>query len=151
MRRVALIPLWLLSSGCFSYTRVGIDAVPQGARVSADLTTRGAADYEARLGNDVLLVEGTLADFRADSVVLHVERTRSRDGTWIRWSGERVAIEQEAVATLRQRKFSIVRTAIATAGIVAAIVVSLTSDLVGGGDGRGDPPGPRPDPNPGDQ
>ncbi len=140
----------LLLGGCFSYSSVGLDAVPQGARVSADLTTRGAADNELRLGNDVMLVEGTLARRTADSLVLNVARTRNRSGSWVSWSGEEVSLAESAVATLRERKFSIVRTAIATAGVAAVIVVSLTTELLGGG-GEEEPTDPRPRPNPGGQ
>ena len=150
MRLIILVPFTLLLGGCFSYTTVQLDAVPQGARVSADLTTRGAADNEARLGNDVMLVEGTLARRSVDSLVLNVARTRTRGGSWVSWSGEEVSLGEGAVATLRERKFSIVRTAIATAGVAAAIVVSLTTDLVGGGD-EGASTDPKGRPNPGGQ
>lgn len=151
MRRIAIIPLYLALGGCYAYSAVGMNAVPQGARVSADLTTRGAADYEGQLGDGVMVVEGTLASLGPDSLALDVVRTRNRSGSWVTWSGERVTIPQDAVATLRERKFSIARTAIATAAFAAAIVVGLATDLVGSGDGGGDPTNPKPNPNPGEQ
>ena len=152
MRSIVVLPLMLLLfGGCYSYSTIGFDAVPRGARVSADLTTRGAVANEERLGGDIVIVEGTLESVGPDSVVLNVARTRNRGGSWAHWGGERVAIAQDAVATFRQRKFSVARTAIATAGVAAAIVATLGTDLVGSGDDGRDPKEPAPRPNPGDQ
>ncbi len=151
MRRFTILPLALVLGGCYSYSSVNVDAVPQGSRVSADLTTRGAADNETRLGDDVMLVEGTLAGVRGDSILMDVTRTRNRGGSWVHWNGERVAIAQDAVATFRQRKFSIGRTALATAGVAAVIVTTLGTDLLGTGDDGRDPTDPVTRPKPGDQ
>ena len=146
MRCIIVLPLALVLGGCFSYSRVGFADAPQGGRVALDLTTRGAADQEERLGVGVETIEGRLVRQSGDSIELAVTRTRGRQGGWTQWSGERVVLAETAIATLRERKLSISKTALAGVATAAMVALTASTDLFGGGGGRGEggPHGPPP-------
>lgn len=140
----------VLSSACYSYSAVSPTAVAPGTRIAADLTVRGSLDNEALLGADIDRVEGLLTSQTTDSTELQVIRTRSRQGSWSYWNGERLVLPFTAVASVRQRHFSVGRTSIAVGVAALAIVELLTGSLLGfGGDIGSSDPRPIPPVTPG--
>ncbi len=131
MRRLLVLLGVLPTLACYSYVTASPEVVPAGTRVSASLTTRGSAENEVRLGADATRIEGRLIRRTNDSLELAVERIRSRSGTVYRWNGEPLSIDQDFVASFRERKFSRTKTALVAIGVAALAYVATSTDLVG--------------------
>ncbi|MGH7679958.1 MAG: hypothetical protein ACRENU_15935 [Gemmatimonadaceae bacterium] len=144
--RHTVLGLCALSSvACYSYVPVGGARLAPGRRVAIDLTVRGQADYESKLGSGVDRVEGVLANYTPDSAQVQVERTRTRNGAWTYWEGEAVVLPVSTFAKIGERRLSIPRTSIAVASVAAVAVEMLTGSLIGIG-GHDRDPNPRPIP-----
>ena len=143
MRRAVLGLCALSSAACYSYAPVVPARLEPGTRVAIDLTIRGQADYESKLGTGVDRVEGVLAKYTPDSAEVNVERTRARNGAWTYWGGEAVVLPVSAFAEIEERRLSVPRTSIAVASLAAVAVEVLTGSLIGVG-GHDRDPNPRP-------
>jgi hypothetical protein len=142
--RRAIVALWALSSvACYSYAPVHTARVAPGTRVAIDLTVRGQADYERKLGSGVERIEGVLATQTPDSAQVQVRRTRSRNGAWTYWDGEAVDLSTDVFAKFQERKLSLTRTAMAAGSVALVAVEMLTGSLIGIG-GHDRDPNPRP-------
>ena len=146
MRALLIVSSVTLLAGCYSYSPVTLAAVPEGATVTARLSTRGTVAHEGTLGADVEEIDGVVIRQTPDSIALRVERTRNRRGQSNSWAGEPVTIGSASIDRLQQRSFSKARTAVAAAGVVGLVAVGIGTDLIGKGDdpAPGNPPGGNP-------
>ena len=149
--RFAAVAIALLSNACYTYGATGLgNAMAPDTRITARLTTRAMVNHESQIGPDVEHVEGRIARTTADSVELHVLRTRNRAGDWTGWSGESVTFARDDFAEARERRFSRGRTILAVGVLAAVTVAAVAVDLFGfGGLLSGSDPRPQPQPNPG--
>ena len=149
--RVGAIVMALLSNACYTYGSSGVaPGTAPDTRVAAELTTRAMADYEPRIGPGIERVEGILTQARGDSIEMRVLRTRNRDGDWAAWKGEVVAFGTNDFASIRERRFSRMRTAVGVAALATVVILALTTDLLGfAGPLSGSDPRPIPPGNPG--
>ena len=145
VRRAIVVVGAFTTLGCYSYASASGAQTAPGTRVAMDLTVRGQADYESKLGAGIERIEGVLEERTPDSAQVKVERTRSRSGGWTYWGGEVVHLPMAALSAFQERKFSTSRTAMAAAGIVAVAAKMVTAGLLGFG-GHDRDPNPRPMP-----
>jgi hypothetical protein len=130
-------------AGCYTY------AVPQGAlrggtRIRVGLTDAGSGALASYLGPGVESVEGTyLPDSDSTSVIVAVATTTRGNGVQSYWTGERVSIPRTVVASIRERRLSVSRTSLTTAGVLAA-AVALGTAFSGANGGSGTPVKPPP-------
>lgn len=131
-------------AGCYTYTPVGEVAPEVGRTFAFDLTDQGRAALSTRVGPGTDKIEGDLVDLTDTTYRVRVVRTVDIRGTAVKWSGEEFWFGREYVGTVRERRKSPTRTAIAIgvlgAGVVAAITVA-TLEVTGS---EGETSGPEP-------
>jgi hypothetical protein len=140
-----LLALTAAQTGCYIYAAPTTAAPTAGSRLAFTLTDRGRAALANQLGPGVLRLEGALIENSGDSYVISVESVRNIDRGSSKWSGERVTLQRDDVASVFERKFSKRRTIITVASVTAGITAFILSrNLLGLGDllgDRGEPPG----------
>jgi hypothetical protein len=135
----------MLLAGCYVYEPVVTTSQPIGVPVKLTLTDAGTANLAPELGPSVEAVGGKLLTDSSDTYVLALSESRKRNGMEIDWRGEHVSISKSLVATIQQRQFSRMRTALTIGGVIAAMFVArqtlwgpggvFGSDRPGGGPG----------------
>lgn len=130
MAAVLLVTL----SACFSYVPAAPSGPPQGARVRAHL--EAPADY--RVGrftlHDILLVDGEIARWGDDRVVLSAWNLRSGTGQSYDVEGQTVEIPLTNLQQLETRRISATKS-ILLGGAVTALAILVPTLLRGGGGG----------------
>jgi hypothetical protein len=122
----------VISSGCYGYYPP-VTADLSGRRIQTSLTDAGSAALAPRLGRDIGTVEGTLQDDSAGFYVLSILETTRRDGVEAAWTGERVPISHNFVATVKERRFSRSRTALFVVLSAAGAIATKQAFGKGGG------------------
>ena len=144
--RSAFLALLPVVGGCFSYTTAVQDRPVPAHVVELTLNDRGRIAMEDHIGADVLTVEGSVASSTDSAFVLKVERVATLNGQMTTWAGESVTFRPEYVRAMRERRFSVGRTALlvgsATAAALALVASPLTNSIFGGSNG----PAPGSDP-----
>lgn len=127
-----LLVVLLLASGCYVYAPVTGQA-PAGVPLRVTLTDAGTTALTAQVGPRVTAIDGLVQDSDpTQPLVLSVTQTLTSDGAEHPWTGEQVTVPHSAIATLRERKLSPGRSALAGAvlvGAVAAVVKGIQSAL----------------------
>ncbi len=129
-----------LLSGCYTYVPVFSAAAPQpGEQIQIELSDAGRVGMTEALGPEVGKVQGTLVSASDSDVVMKVGQVWGEYGGVSRWEGEQVAFRTPYIRSLRQRRFSTVKTAVATALIGAGVVAFIaTRNLLGIGTAPGE-------------
>jgi hypothetical protein len=144
LKPVCALATILVTSGCYYYQPVARDVARPGTILSLALTDSGTSHFWPYLGPDVGIVRGRLLDKDDHEITLSVASVGLRHGQDLFWKGETVAVQQEFVAFVQERRLSTGRTILAASGSVAAFValfVTLRHTGVGaGGPGTGGPP-----------
>lgn len=112
-------------TACYDYSAPATPGVSPASEVRLTLTDLGSAELAAQVGPRIESVDGRVRRATADTIVLAVTRTVGRDGREAEWRGELVAVSTRQVATLRERRLSPVRTAVAVAAGVGVVVAAL--------------------------
>jgi hypothetical protein len=136
--RPALVAILPLLGGCFSYTAAVTDRPVPAHVVELTLNDRGRIAMESHIGTDVLTIEGAVASVADSSFVMNVQRLTTIGGSFQSWAGEPVTFRLEYVRGIRERKFSVGRTALLVGSATAAafaLVSSPLSGVFGGGNG----------------
>ena len=139
----ALATTAALGTGCYKYEPIAQTERDPGIRVRATLNDRGTADLARFLGPSVAEVEGNIVSSQDGEMVLAVASTQQHSGIENFWNGEQVAVPRDFVVSLRERKFSTLRTTLLVGGILAGGIIlnaSLGDALglgIGGGKGGG--------------
>lgn len=146
MRRtpVAAIVLLQLFSACYVY-RPTPRAPASGDRVELFLNNDGRAALGKVVGEKTRIIAGAVTDAGDSSLVLSVRSTTSVAGDYSEWTGEKVTVGTALLDSVRVRKLSGSRTALAAAGGIAAaaIVQALFSHGTTGGPGGQRPTPPQ--------
>lgn len=133
-------------AGCYEYAPTRAEGAAPGAEVRLTLTDAGSVDLASQLGPRVEAVDGLLeraAGAAGDTIVLRARRTVQRNGREADWQGERIVVPARAVASVRERRLSRSRTALAAVAVVGGAIGAV---ILGrkGGYGGGSPPGSPP-------
>lgn len=135
------------ATGCYEYVPApggGRGAAPRaGAEVRLELTDAGSAALASQIGPRVESLDGIFEGAGSDSVTVRARRTVMRGGRELDWNNERVAVPVGAVSSLRVRRLSPRRTALAGAALAGGLAGAY---ILGnrGGFGGGAPPGQPP-------
>jgi hypothetical protein len=148
-RRVSgavLLAVLSLQNACYVYAPAAAPELRPGMRYAFDVSDQGRVGLGANLGAGVTSIEGQLVDLNQDSYVLSVARVQTIAAGASHWTGEKVNLRRDFVSTVRERRFSRQRTAVAIGvALGTALAFALTRTLLGGGaDKRGpdETPGP---------
>ena len=126
---------------CYTYAPLATPAPAAGETYVFDVSDRGRVDLAERFGAGLKDIEGRLAGVENAQYLINVFRVSHINGQTAQWSGETSRINQDNIGTVRGRKLSRGRTALAVAGGTAAIVAILASTGLLG-NWTGDPEGP---------
>lgn len=142
---VAAAALVVLGAGCYAYAPVpGAATTLAGRSVELALTDSGAVVVRTAIGPAAEAIVGRLVADTNGTYVISVGSVRRRDGADATWTGERLALPHALTAGVRERRFSLLRTAIAAAGAVGLVVGGRAAlgGLNGSNAGRNEtPPG----------
>lgn len=128
------------AAACYDYSASADPVARPASELRFTLTDLGSAELASQIGPRVESVDGRVHRATADTVVLAVTHTVARDGRETDWRGEPVTIATRQVATVRARRLSPTRTAIAAAvGVGAAVGVLLASRGSSSSGGIGNP------------
>lgn len=135
---------------CYTYT-APLEVRPEIGRTFAfEPTDEGRAALAAGIGAGTERIEGALLDLTDTTYGVQVARVVDVRGQVTRWSGEVVSLRRDYIGTVRERRNSPARTALAVGGVaagVAALVSVATLDVFGNESGgqTGEPPPPAED------
>lgn len=145
MRVSTVLIVSVMVSACYSYLPAERSILRPGTVVRAELTDSGSLVLSSYLGPGTASVDGELLSASDDSLKLAVTAATNRRGIENFWSGEQVVLPRAVISTLRERRLSPVRTALAFGGGLAAAVgvyIGFKSGGLGdkGGGSGGGPP-----------
>ena len=138
MRRVGVLGLTLLSTGCFDYREVALSpSLATGGIVRVELTDNGTTDLTKALGPYVTVLEGPVRSTDQDGLTLGVTTLRRRGEGQIDWTGDTVHVAKTDIRYLTQRSQSRSKTAVAVAavsaiGVALIITIAKATGLVSG-------------------
>lgn len=113
----------VFTTGCYRFTPAETASLGPGTTVRLHLTDDGSAAMTTIVGPRVELLDGMLAEFLGDSlVVLRLQEATSRGGSVTEWAGESVRVPRRAIASAERKERSPQRTAIVAAAIVAGVI-----------------------------
>jgi len=140
---LGLAALTLALSGCYNYVVLTTPDPQPGTRVTAELTDSGAVTLASYLGPNVSAVDGQVISLSGQDLLVSVVSVRHRDGVEDYWKGESVTVPRGDIASLRERKLAVGRSAFVIGGGVGAAVALLRAfGVVGSGSSPGGQPPP---------
>jgi hypothetical protein len=134
MRQVVLLAVLGLT-GCYSYLPLDTPNPAQGREVSVDITSAGADSLARMLGPGVRAISGRVIEASDSGLMLAVTSTRDRSDFEAPWKGERVTIPRGMMDRVRERRFSVGRSALLGGAIVGAGVGAAVAFSGGGAGG----------------
>jgi hypothetical protein len=144
MRRSSLLlsALVITASGCYHYVPVS-EAPTYGAAIQTHLERPIPVELTDITANNVVRIRGEVIAADADQLVLSAFRIWGANGLEQPLRGETVRIPTDLVGLMEVKRFSTVRTALATVGLAAGsyLIQAALRAAVGGGEGEG-PSGP---------
>lgn len=122
-----LVPLLMtaVTAGCYRYTPVQLPAVPADEEVRVRFTDPAISRLSTQLGRVAEQLDGRVQDSGGDSLLVSVPVGRFAVDPRFSSLEQRITIARSEVAEVRQRKLSLGRTALATAGVVGAFVILI--------------------------
>ncbi|HYK83671.1 MAG TPA: hypothetical protein VEU55_11060 [Gemmatimonadales bacterium] len=143
--RLAAMTLLGLVAGCYNYFPVTTVDPQPGTHVSAQLTDSGSAALTSYLGANVGAVDGRLVTLGDTAVAISVITVRNRNGIEHYWKGEVVTLPRGDVATLRERKLALGRSAfLVLAGVGGSVALLEAFGVFNTGSaGVSNPPPPK--------
>jgi hypothetical protein len=140
MRRLALAAVPLLTA-CYAYAPVEPGVVQPGASVRARVSAAAAERLAPLLGAEMRLLNGTLVDARADTMIVEVPTAvRILVGNSLQPLHQRVSIARGELFELETRRLDRLRTG-AIAGAVVLVVGAVVVDAIRGDRGKEQLPG----------
>lgn len=124
----------LLVSACYTYVPTST-APQQASEVRLQLSQPGEFRLANLTANDVVLMDGEMIRAGADSVLISARWLQARSGYEFAGAGETVRVPRANVATIAQKRISLLKTAALAAGLV--LTVGATSRIVGRTGDRG--------------
>lgn len=144
-RRTGLVTLAVLSSGCYTYRPLSLDAPPAtGSAVRVELTDRGTSDVTPAIGPGVLVLEGALlASGEREGIRIAVASLQRRGEGATQWTGQELALTRDDIRVASERQLSRGRSIAAATGFTAAGVALLVAIARATGLVSGSPGGPK--------
>lgn len=130
-RAAAVIAMMGMVAGCYATHPVAGTAVPVGNVIILTVTDQGRAALVDQMGPSIASVEGRLVARDSAAYTLAMQSVHLLRGGEQVWTGERVRIRSEHVASVSEKKFSRSRTALVSAATIAVIVGVAKSGLAG--------------------
>jgi hypothetical protein len=139
---VVLAVLLPALQACYTYGPLTTPAPAVGETFEFEVSARGRVDLAERFGPGLTEIEGRLVANENSQYVINVFRVSHLNGQTAQWSGETTRINQSLIGSVRGRRLSRGRTALAAAGAAAVVVAILASrGLLGNWTGDSDTPG----------
>ena len=130
----------LIANACYTAVPLATDRPPQGTVLIVSLTDAGSAQMASVLGPKSVGLSGKYLGESGDSLVLGVSSVMQQSGNETFWQGERIAVPHSIIATVRERKASVAKSALIV-GALVAVLVGITSVVSSGTPGQqGSPP-----------
>jgi hypothetical protein len=134
MRTAILITTLLLTAGCYSYNPLTTPSPEPGTSLAVTLTDAGSDELARSLGPGAFIVRGRYLSNDEQGMLLSVTSVETKRGYSNPWSGETVAVPDNAVASLDVRKLSKGRSfLLAGIGVGGLVVTTVAFSLIGGG------------------
>ena len=138
----------LVLAGCYRYVPTSHAELPPSTPVTIELTTRGGLNVAPKLGDNVVGLEGNVAEASTSSLTLSLAGVRRRGDTAVStWSGEAITLASEDIGQIKRRELSRSRTAVASAAVGAASVSLVIAIAKAAGKAEGSTGG-KPSPSP---
>jgi hypothetical protein len=131
-KTIALVVL--ITTGCYTVEPLMTATPPAGTDLVLTLTDKGSTDMAAVVGPRSSGISGKYLGETADSLYLSVSAVAQQNGNEQFWQGERIAVPRSAVATMRERKLSVAKSALAVGAVVAALA-GISAVIVNGNSG----------------
>lgn len=131
MRRAVVGVLTFATMGCYTVEPLVTTARP-GQELVVQLSDAGTAQLAQYLGPGVAVINGRFISATTDTLKLAVSSAETRTGDAHFWQGEEVAVSKNLVATLSERKISLLKSGVAAG---AAVVGALLFRVGFGGSG----------------
>jgi hypothetical protein len=131
-------------TGCYSYAPIAGGHPARGTQVRARLSTPEDLALTEVTVASVVSFDAEVVRSGEDSLVVSAVALRSQSGVEFAGSGETLAIPASSVASLEERRFSLLRSSvlIVAAGTAASLLFAALGSIAAGGGGG------KPDPNP---
>jgi hypothetical protein len=129
--RVLLFLTVVGSTGCFGYYPAP-GAQPAGRDVQVTLSDSGSVVLAAQIGYGAETIFGHVQSDSESRLALLVSGIRQRDGSEVKWKGERIIVPKPLIRDLEERRFSRARTTLFS-GALAVALVSLRAAFQGNG------------------
>lgn len=141
LRAAALLLAAACQTGCYTYSPPGAVAPEPAQTFSFALTDHGRAALADRVGAGTDYLEGVLLAVTESTYTVSVRRVADIRRRVVRWNGEVVSFRRDYVGTVRARRLSRGRTALALGGTTAALVGLVATRGLGvlGNDSGRDP------------
>ena len=135
-----------LLSGCYVYVQPKEPGPRVGDRISAVLTPSGDEAVARLVGPNIERIDGETLATGDSTVTIAVRSTTTNDKMTTFWKGETIEIPLAGIRGFEVRRFSLVRSVIAGAGVggmavLGAIILPVRGGGAGGlfGGGSGEP------------
>lgn len=138
MRASIVVTITCLGAGCYSYNPLTTPSPEPGSFVAVTLTASGAQDLARYLGPNVVVVRGRYVGDSDQAVLVSVSSVELVRGDEMDWAGERVALPNNAIASVQVRQLSKRRSALLVGVGITGFVATTAAFGLGGG---GTPPG----------
>jgi hypothetical protein len=138
MRQFVLLSSLALA-GCYSYLPVNTATPPHGSDVSVDVNVSGSDSLARLIGPGVRTIAGRVIEADDSGLTLAVTSTSDGRNLQVPWSGERVTVPRVAMERVRERRFSVGRSALLGGAVLGATVAAAAA--VAGGASGGTVPG----------
>jgi hypothetical protein len=126
--------LVLITTGCYTVLPITSSPPPAGTDLVLTLTDQGSSAMAAVIGPKSSGISGKYLGESSDSLYLGVSAVSQQDGNEQFWKGERVGVPRSAIATMRERKISMAKSAL-VAGAVVAALIGVSAAVSNGGAG----------------
>jgi len=118
---VAVLPLVL--AGCYKYVAADHAELAPATPVSVELSERGTVNVAPKIGQSVVVLEGSIMSASASSLTLAVQSVRRRGESAVaNWNGESITLASDDIDQIKRRELSRGRTFAASTALVAASV-----------------------------
>lgn len=125
MRVAGLLPLLLLTTGCYSYVPTAADTLRPGTDVRARLSPAGVATLAEAVPSAPRVVEGKVVERGDGGLLLEVPATTFERGVRLETLHQRVRIAEKDILEVELKRLDRGRTGLVVAGGVAAAVVTF--------------------------
>lgn len=132
----------LVTTGCYTAIPLASSPPPLGTDLVITLTDQGGPQLAAVLGPRVTGLSGKYLGESGDSLYLGVSTVALQNGNEQFWNGERVGVPKSLVAMTRERKVSVVKSALVV-GALIAVLGAITAVVSSGNAGTKSTPPPK--------